>query len=344
MMMKYQYNMHALIYDLPEQISDASQLPLNIRPIAISKINSIVIAGMGGSGIGGEIIKALLSQTIKIPIITIKDYELPSFAGNKTLYFAVSYSGNTEETLENFNIARRRECHIIAITTGGKLLEKCQKYHLDYVELPKGPSSRCAIGYLTLPQILCLSKLGFIKSFDKDIKETIKVMYSHRVKYDNFAKKLARQLMIKLPLVYASSSLLAPVARRWQTQLNENAEIIAHSNVFPELSHNEIVGITDPYPLVPLYYLLLLDPNSHKRNSLRLDFTLEIIENRIKEKIRRKYLNFQKFSPDGKSNLARIFSLIMLGDLISYRLAHARKVVPESISAIDELKNKLNSC
>ena len=342
--MKYQYNMYDLIYNLPEQIYNASLLPINISSSTATQYRNIVIAGMGGSGIGGEITKALLASSIKLPIMTIKDYELPAFVNRNTLLFAVSYSGNTEETLACFNKARRLGSHIIAITTGGQLLNKCKNHNIDHVKLPKGPSSRCAIGYLTIAQLLCLSKLGLIKKIDRDIKETIRVMSFERKKYNNLAKKLAKELIAKLPLVYASSFLLAPVAKRWQTQLNENAEIIAHSNVFPELNHNEIIGITDPYPLVPLYYLLLIDPKSHKRNLLRINFTLEIIEKRIEGKIRKKYLKFQKFAPDGKSDLARIFSLIMLGDLISYHLAHARKVVPESISAIDELKNKLGGC
>ncbi len=342
--MQNSYNIFDLIYNLPNQIKAAKHLSVNIhRPKRIDYQN-IVISGMGGSGIGGEILKALLVNTLPIPIITVKDYFLPAYTNKNTLFFAVSYSGNTEETMQCFTEARHRKCHLITITSGGKILEISKKNNIDYIELPKGPSSRCAIGYLFISLLLCLTRLGLIKKMDNDIDETAKVLFANRKKYNFYAQKLAPKLNAKLPLVYSTSSLFEPVAKRWQTQLNENAEVIAHSNVFPELNHNEIVGISDSYPLVPLYYLILIDQKTHTRNLLRVGYTFDIIKNRNHAKIFKKYIKVEKFFPNGKSNLARMFSLIMLGDLISYHLAHARQVIPESITAIDELKMKLDRC
>lgn len=327
--------MFELIYNLPEQIKKASQLKTAIR-YPLSRIRQIVVSGMGGSGIGGEILQALLETKLKIPIINVKGYQLPVFVNKNTLFFAVSYSGDTEETLECFDAALKSNCHIIAVTSGGKLLELCKEYNISYIQLPNGLSPRCAIGYLFLPLFLSLSKLGLIKKTDKEINEAIGILYRNRKKYDNRARQLAKRLIGTLPLIYSTSNLLKPVAKRWQTQFNENAEIIALSNVFPELNHNEIVGIASAKPIAPLYFLLLIDPNTHPRNILRLKFTFRVIKKSQKSKVK-----CQKFFPAGKSDLARIFSLIMLGDLISYHLAKALGVKPESISAIDELKRAL---
>jgi glucose/mannose-6-phosphate isomerase len=335
--------MHNIIFNLPEQIKDASQIPIKIKKPRGIDYRNIVIAGMGGSGIGGDILRSLLLPSLKIPVITIKDYRLPGFVTKNTLFLAVSYSGNTEETLEAFNSARQIGCHIIAITSGGMLSIYCEKYKIDCIEIPSGISSRCAIGYLFIPQLLSLSKLGLIRHMDQDIEETVKTLTHNRKKYENFARVFAPKLSERLPLVYSTSPLFVPVATRWQTQFNENAEIISHTNVLPELDHNEIMGMSDINPLFPLYYLFLIDPNSHSRNLLRVKLTLEIMKSRFLRTPQQKYFEYRKFLPDGKSDLARIFSLIMQGDLTSLYLAHIRGVAPETITAIDELKKKLNN-
>jgi glucose/mannose-6-phosphate isomerase len=152
--MDYKYNIYELMYNLPEQIKAAKNLQININIKNNIEYQNIVISGMGGSGIGGDILKALLADLLSMPIITIKDYFLPAYVNNKTLLFAVSYSGNTEETLQCFTQAQRKKCHIISITSGGKLLEMSKKCGVDYIELPKGPSSRCAIGYLFVSLLL----------------------------------------------------------------------------------------------------------------------------------------------------------------------------------------------
>lgn len=336
--------MHELIYNLPEQIQDAYDIAQKTK-ITVQKthIQNIVITGMGGSGIGGDIMQSLTYDYLKIPIVTVKGYNIPGFASRNTLVFTVSYSGNTEETLECFNTAKKNRCSIIAITNGGQLLQECQKYNINYIQLPKGLPSRAAVGYLFIPLLASLSKIKLIPKMDGDIKETIQILLSHRRKYNNQARTLAKHLFNRLPMIYSTSTLFTPVAKRWQAQFNENAKIICHFNVFSELNHNEIVGITDDNPFIPLYYLILVDPRSHPRNLLRTDLTLQIIKKKLPKTLLTKFFGYKKFYPNGVSDLARIFSLIMQGDLISFYLARTRGIEPGPILPIDELKEKLKT-
>ncbi|MEO0131822.1 MAG: bifunctional phosphoglucose/phosphomannose isomerase [candidate division WOR-3 bacterium] len=334
--------MRNIIYNLPEQIKDAWKINVRIKRCRRNYEN-IVISGMGGSGIGGDLLRVLTLSTLKVPLITIKDYQVPGFVNKNTLFIAVSYSGNTEETINSFYEAKNRGAHIITITSGGHLWQLCKKYQIDCIDIPSGLSSRCAIGYLFFPQLKILSTLNFIGDMQKDVMETINTLNRYRNYYERFAKKFAERLIGSLPVIYATSQLLAPVATRWQTQFNENAEIIAHSNVFPELDHNEIMGITDSNSLVPIYCLILIDPESHPRNLLRVKYTLKIIRAQFLKSTHNNLFKFQKFIARGNSPLAKIFSTIMLGDFISFYLAYARGVKPEIIRAIDELKKILSN-
>lgn len=333
-------DMHKLIYDLPAQIEQAYEISRKTE-IRVKKphISNIVIAGMGGSGIGGNIIKGLTYRQCKIPITTVKDYTLPGFVSEHTLFFAVSYSGNTEETLECFYSAKRLGCPIIAISSGGKLLEDCRKHNFDFIEIPKGLPSRVAVGYLFIPLLVSLTKIGIIPKMDSSVKETLTLLFRNRNKYDQRLKFFARSLKNSIPIIYTNSSMFEPVAMRWQAQFNENAKIICHFNVFPELNHNEIVGICDSNPIGAYHYLILMDVKAHQRNILRTELTLDIIK---KQKC--KLYKYHKFYPDGKSDLARIFSLIMQGDLLSFHLARARGIEPGPILPIDELKQSMKTC
>lgn len=335
--------MRNIIFNLPEQIQDASEIPIKLKKSKEFNFQNIIVVGMGGSGIGGDILKALLWKKLPLPIISVKDYYLPAFVTKASLMFVVSYSGNTDETLVAFKSAQKIGCRIITITSGGELLRLCRKENIEYIEIPQGLSPRCAIGYLSIPLLLSMAQLGYVKQVKRDIQETVEILLTNRQQYENFAKNFAHRLVGKLPMIYATSPLLLPVAERWRKQFNENAEIIAHSNIFPELNHNEIMGIVNTQTQFPMYFILLIDPNTHPDNLLRVDFTLNIMRNNLRREGRSKIVISKKIVPQGKSDLAKIFSLIMQGDLTSLYLAQYRGVAPELISAIDELKKKLEN-
>ncbi len=332
--------MFNLIYTLPEQIQDAYNLAQKHKFSSnlLSQPVNIVITGMGGSGIGGEMLKSLFWEILDIPIIISQEYSLPAYVKPQSLVFAVSYSGNTEETLESFDVALKRKSRIVAITSGGKLLALCQKHQVDCIQIPTGIPPRCAIGYLFIPQLITLAKMGIIKNTSKEIKETINTLKAKRNQYNLRAKTLARELVNTLPIIYATSNLFKPVALRWQAQFNENSKVFCHSNVFPELDHNEIVGITGRKNVVhPYYFLILMDEKAHYRNQLRVDLTLKIIKSQLGD------IQYKKFYADGRSDLTRLFSLIMLGDLISFYLGQMQNIDPMPVLAIDILKSKLSA-
>jgi glucose/mannose-6-phosphate isomerase len=320
-----------LIYQLPEQIEDARKIAKQVKLPHLPRPKNIVIAGMGGSGIGGEILQGILSYYSEIPVLIIKDYSLPKYVTKDSLFFAVSHSGDTEETISAFQQAKSIGSKIICISSGGKLAKLAQSNNKILVKIPTGFPPRTAIGYLFIPFLIVLAKLGIIKSFDQDITETISVITARRDSYQEQAKKLAKNLAGKIPFIYATSRLLNPVTNRWRTQFNELAKVIAHANFFPELNHNEIVGLGGPAKMKFLTYLLILvDPDGHPRDRLRADLTLKITKG--------SYFKAQKFYPDGKSALARVFSLIMQGDLAAYHLSMKRKVDPLPVVRIDKLK------
>jgi glucose/mannose-6-phosphate isomerase len=330
-----QVSMVDLTYRLPEQIRTARMIAQATKIPRWSKPNNIVISGMGGSGIGGEILQSLLSYYSTIPVLIVKDYSLPKYVTKKSLFFAVSHSGNTEETISAYRQATAIGCPIICITSGGKLWQIAQGNKAIVIKIPSGLPPRTAIGYLFIPFLISLNRLGIIKNFDPDINETIKTLGKRKKTYQKNTKNLANELDKKVPFIYSTSRLLNPVANRWRCEFNELSKVLAHTNYFPELNHNEIVGLGGPEKLKSSTYLLILiDPAGHPRNKLRVDFTLKITKG--------SYFKVQKFLPDGKSHLARVFSLIMQGDLLSYYLAMKRKVDPLPVVRIDELKKRLS--
>ncbi|MEO0077351.1 MAG: bifunctional phosphoglucose/phosphomannose isomerase [candidate division WOR-3 bacterium] len=334
-----------LIYKLPEQIEDAYNIAreTNIN-FNKSKIHNIVVAGMGGSAIGGDILYSLTYDYLPVPITIVKDYKMPKFINSSTLVFVVSYSGNTEETLTCLLTAKKKNCAIIGVTNGGQVLTYCQKHNINYIQLPKGLPSRAALGYLFIPLLVALYKIGLIPKKEVEINESIKVLINNRRDYQRQMQILAKQLVKRLPLIYATSTLFTAVAKRWQAQFNENAKVLAHYNYFPELNHNEIVAITDNKAFVPIYNLILIDPKSHPRNLLRVKLTLQLIREKLSKQVRERFFYYKEILPDGKSDLARVFSLIMQGDLLTYYLALQRKIEPSLILPIDEFKEKLNNC
>ena len=309
-------------------------------PSEYSQVEKIIIIGMGGSAMGGDILSKLLINEIKIPIFVNRNYHLPNFADKKTLVFATSYSGNTEETLSSYDDAKKRGCRIICVTSGGKLAENAKSDMLPVIKIPGGQSPRSALGYMFLPVLIVMQNLGLIASKTEDINETInlikrlKTVWGNESSDSNLAKKLAKILYNKLPLIYSVDGCLGPVALRWKTQLNENSKILAYNNVFPELDHNEIVGWEGLDNLTKsMSVIILRDKGDFERNSKRIAITNSIIKDKPSE--------ITEVWTQGNSILARMFSLIYLGDFVSFYLAILYKVDPTPVERIEILKKKL---
>ena len=225
------------------EIGQASPVPFEAEAIS-----NIVVSGLGGSAIGGDLLRVYLDNRLNIPILMNRDYALPKFVSHSSLLFVVSYSGNTEETLAVFNTAVRENVPMVCITSGGLLGEWAVEQDKYAIRIPPGYPPRTALGFLFIPMLMVLTKLGLLETPEVELEETIALLERKAAEYHpseptdkNKAKQLSAHLHDLIPILYASERFY-PVARRWKTQIEENSEGFAHSNVFPELNHNEVVG------------------------------------------------------------------------------------------------------
>ncbi|MBU1290832.1 bifunctional phosphoglucose/phosphomannose isomerase [bacterium] len=351
-------NMIELLEEFPQKMRDALRLgeefsiPTNFSPTSASSsfsapdsttrnFKNIVVLGMGGSAIGGDLLSDYLADELSIPIVVIRGYDIPKFVDENSLVFSVSYSGNTEETISALKKCLEAKARIIALTSGGKLAVLSQENNFPVIKVPAGIQPRAAISYLFFPILKALERLGLIKERSSEIEETISILQDLSREYcakspseNNLAKKVALSLYQHLPLVYGSEGLLGAVAMRWKTQINENSKWPCFWNVFPELDHNEIVGYEIENKInrqVKIIYLQ--DKEGLLRVEQRRKITRKIIEDKVAE--------FIVCPTKGKGKMSRMFSLIFLGDLASYYLAILNQVDPSPVACIEDLKKEL---
>ncbi len=333
--------MFEFLYHLPSQFEECLGFDYSAVLRVKREYSHIVVTGMGGSAIGGDILRCYCQGRLPLPVVVSRDYVLPSFVGPGTLVLAVSYSGNTEETLAAYEKARERGAGIIAVTTGGKLAEMASGDGNPVIRIPGGLVPRAATGYLFAPLVLVLEELGFISQVREDLKETVAVLEQVRREVEpsreqdgNPAKAIACQLYQRVPVIWGCSSTSEVAAMRWKGQLNENAKTLAFYNVFPELNHNEIVGFEVPQELVEkMAVVILRDPNDHLRTVKRIEITSEIIKDRVG--------SLNQIEAKGRSFLAKVYSLIYVGDYASVYLADMYGVNPTPVKVIDYLKSRM---
>ncbi|MBI2558121.1 bifunctional phosphoglucose/phosphomannose isomerase [Candidatus Woesearchaeota archaeon] len=315
-------NMLKVIEDFPHQCRTAMQLPEGMS--VSGKVDKIVVCGMGGSAVGGDLLKIFMHD-YKIPVFVVRDYRVPGFVDESTLVFAVSYSGNTEETISAFEDASGKKAKIVAVTSGGQLSAMAKKI----IKIPSGMQPRAALGYLFFPVLGVLANSGIIDVKGLEIEEMLDVLS----KTEDFRKegdRLAKKIFGRTPVIYASDMLRA-VAYRWKTQFNENSKSPAFTHVFSEMNHNEIVGYQnmDRNKFISIF---IRDMEDNERIKKRMDITKEIISSRV---------DVQEVFTKGSGLLARMFSGIYYADFASYYLALANKVDPTPVTVIENLKKKL---
>ena len=225
-------NMLKVLEDFPQQCRTALELP---KGMSVSgKVDKIVVCGMGGSAVGGDLLKAYMHDS-KTPVFVVRDYNVPNFVDENSLVFAVSYSGSTEETLAAYEDALRKKAKIVAVTSGGQLGSMAKKA----IKIPAGLQPRAALGYLFFPILGVLNNSGIVDVKGKEIEEMLDIL-SKTDDFKTVGERIAKKIGLRTPLIYASE-LLGAVAYRWKTQFNENSKSPAFHHVFAELNHNEIV-------------------------------------------------------------------------------------------------------
>ncbi len=319
-----------------DAISRAKQVkvPKKIRP------RNIVIAGMGGSAIGGEIFKDWLLDEFPIPVEVCRDYVLPAYANEDTLFFANSYSGNTEETLSTFLEAVRRKCVVITITSGGHLLSFSKELRVPYLSIPSQLPPRVAIPYLFFSLPILMKRIHILPNLEKELQETIKVLKKvgnenspKNVTQKNSAKKLAIELLATIPVIYGFRQYKS-IAHRLKTQFNENSKVPSKHDVFPELNHNETVGWEASNILTKEYSIIIIrDPDEPPEIRPRIETTKSLVLHKAKKVL--------EIHARGEGKLAKMFSVLGVGDFTSVYLAILQGVDPTPVKIIDEVKRKL---
>lgn len=331
-----------MIAGLPEDMSkvltgDTPKVP------AIKGLKNIVLSGMGGSAIGGDILRHWSGPKTDVPIIVNRGYRIPGFVDEGTLFISLSFSGNTEETLSAFEESVAKGCNVVALSTGGKLETMAKEKGVPHVKItaPDGMVPRAALGLMLVPLALILEGAGLVQVRD-DLKEAIDVISAlkasigHDIPWeDNECKRIATTINGTIPVINGHS-ILEVAALRWKTQLNENSKMMAWADELPEMDHNSIVGWSNDKAANEHSAVILRDRISEEADA-RLRNRIEA----TKDEAWNKAGKVVEVRSEGEGALARILSTIYKGDYASLYLAILRKVDPTPVKAIEDLKRKL---
>ena len=335
------FNMLAEMNGLPEQLltawAEAEALPLR----DFSGVKQVLIAGMGGSAIGADLLKAYAAPLSSVSLEVHRDYGLPAWAaGEDTLVIISSHSGNTEETLSAMETAIQRGCSLLAISTGGKIAELAKKNDINLWIFQHKGQPRAAVGYSFCLLLNVFTRLGFINDPVIEIHDTVEEMKKQRdllaveiPDHQNPAKHQASQLIDRWVSVFGAD-LLAPVARRWKGQISEIAKAWGQYEDLPEADHNTLAGVVNPEEILLKTMALFLQAESnHPRNQRRIELT--------KKNFMIGGISTNLIQAKGKSRMAQMWTLIQFGDYTAYYLAMAYDVDPTPVASIENLKREL---
>jgi len=293
---------------------------------------------MGGSAIGGDLARVALGDHASRPIFTARDYGLPGWTTPDTTVLCASYSGNTEETLAAFEAAGALGARRVAVTTGGRLAELARGEGVPVIPLPGGFQPRVAVAYTTVAALEVAAACGAGPRMASEIDvaaahlEQLCAEWGPESDEGNIAKEVALALNGSVPVI-TGAGLTAPVAYRWKTQINENAQMPAFAGELPEVDHNEIVGWQGTAGLGSFAAVFLEDADQHPRIGRRIELTSELIAEHATTVIRAQ--------TRGQGAVERVMSLVLLGDLVSLYLAVLRGIDPSPVLVIDSLKERL---
>ena len=333
-------SMKKLLIDFPRQVEDAVRIGSSapLKPLRRDP-HSVLVTGLGGSAIGGDLLRSYLADDLAIPFLVNRHYFLPEFIDDRSLVLVSSYSGNTEETIAAHKDAIRRKAQVICISSNGTTAAMAVKHRQSLVTIPRGYPPRAALGYSFFAPLMVLTRLKLIRSRERDILETLALLRKSAARFakpgpHNKAMQIARKLHGTLPIVYSSADRFDSVNVRWRGQIAENGKMLAFGHVLPEMNHNELVGWNvGQGTMKKMTVVMLRDREDHPRVRIRMAITRSVV---------REYAgDVLEVQSEGSSLLARMFSLIALGDWVSYYLAMLNHVDPTPVSVIDLLKKKL---
>jgi glucose/mannose-6-phosphate isomerase len=322
----------------PHQLGDALWRAQSAGIARQDSPGGLVVCGMGGSAIGGDLAAAALGDRATRPITTVRGYALESWTGPDSLVLCASYSGNTEETLACFEAAGAAGAGRVALTTGGQLAEAARAEGVPVIGIPAGLQPRAAVVFMTVGVLECAALCGAAPGLHSEIDTAAELLTSLAAEWgpdapdDCEAKQLARSLQGTIPVIHGAGPTTA-VARRWKTQLNENADAAAFASQLPEANHNEICGWDRGRAAAPLAGVFLEDPDHHPRVRRRIELAAAEVERAGAPALR--------VAARGDTRLERVLSLVLLGDLTSVYLAVLEGIDPTPVEPIERFKAAL---
>jgi glucose/mannose-6-phosphate isomerase len=334
-------DMFDAIAGLPEQVETAAASAADVSgPLPNhDDIENVVVLGMGGSGIAGDVVREVAGPFMPVPLVVHKGYGIPNFIGDNTLVFAVSFSGNTEETLEAVAEAAASGAHIVTVSNGGELRVMAQDWGVPHVPIADGiPMPRAGIGAVTIPPLVVLERVGLFPGAASWIDAAVEQLRRRRdelVADANPAKDLARRIGRQLPIVYGGGGLGGVAALRWKNQFNENAKVPSFWNQIPELCHNELCGWGQHGDVTRQVFRLidLRHDFEHPQVMRRFELVDEMVDEVVAE--------IEEVRAEGEGALAQLLDLVLYGDFVSLHLAYQSGVDPGPVAVLEWMKERL---
>jgi glucose/mannose-6-phosphate isomerase len=325
---------------LPEQIEAAVVAAAATEGLpSHDSIENVVVLGMGGSGIAGDVCAAIAGPFMPVPVTVHKGFAPPQFVDEHTLVFAVSCSGNTEETLEAASMAAMAGSRVVAVSSGGELAALAGEWDAPHIAVPTSiPQPRAAIGALSIPLLVVLESVGLFPGAEQWISAAVaqlKIRRDQLVRDGNDAAALARRLGRQMPLIYGGGDLGAVAALRWKAQFNENAKVAAFWNTIPELTHNEVCGWGQNGDVTRQIFRLINLRHDYEHPQIARRFAL------ISEVVDEVVADIEEVRAEGEGALAQMFDLVLFGDFVSLHRAVQEGIDPGPVPVLTEIKTRL---
>ncbi|MBO0692434.1 MAG: bifunctional phosphoglucose/phosphomannose isomerase [Acidimicrobiaceae bacterium] len=336
--------MFDLVETMPEQVHAAVIASRGLTGLpAAEEVEHVVMLGMGGSGIAGDMLVAAATPLLPVPVVVSKSYELPAFIGEGSLVFAVSVSGNTEETIQAASDAAVAGAHMVVVTGGGELGLLARSWGVPIVPVPPDiPQPRAAFGAVAIPPLVVLDEIGLLKGAATWIDAAVDQLRRRRDQLAQAgdaseAAEVARRIGATIPLIQGSGGIGSAAAVRWRTQINENAKSPAFSSTQPELCHNEVCGWGTRGEITRSGFTVvqLRHDEEHPQIERRFDFTRDLLDQAVADVI--------EVHAEGDGELAQLLDLVLFGDYVSLWMAAAAGVDPGPVDVLVELKRRLSS-
>ena len=324
-------------FQLGDQVNEDLEFSTNLTSISY---DSLLIMGMGGSGVSGDVLSLLSNEVSSKNIIVRKTYSIPEKILEKRPFcLFISYSGNTEETISGLEEAIKNKLDWAVISSGGKLIEHALTHNKEYIKIPQGLQPRAAFGYLTQAVCIFIDKtegtdyLKDVRNAGDYLNELLSEKENSQIFID--AKHIAKEINKKTCVIYGGTALTELVASRWKTQINENAKSKAYVGSMPEVHHNEILSWDADLKASKSDFVLLFlrDNSEHSQIKKRFDLSKKLLNEKVD------ILNIE--SKASETTLSKVMELVLLGDLVSIALAEELNMVPEDIEGIENLKKLL---